>query len=50
MMLDRGWRDAYLVLQREARERHKSMKQVAEAILLVDSLIGTGGGASAACF
>lgn len=32
--------DAYLVLQRESRERRKSMKQLAEAILLVDSLSG----------
>ncbi len=30
--------EAYLLLQRESRERRKSMKQLAEAILLVDSL------------
>jgi signal transduction protein with GAF and PtsI domain len=32
--------DANLVLQKESRERRKSMKQLAEAILLVDSLTG----------
>jgi GAF domain-containing protein len=30
--------DAYLVLQRESRQRHKSMKEIAEAILLVDEI------------
>lgn len=40
--------DAYLMLQREARERRKSMKQLAEAILLVDSLTGARGAANAA--
>jgi signal transduction protein with GAF and PtsI domain len=34
---------ANLMLQRESRERHKSMKQLAEAILLVDSLQATFG-------
>jgi uroporphyrinogen-III synthase len=32
--------DAYLVLQKESRERRKSMKEVAEAVLLVDALSG----------
>jgi signal transduction protein with GAF and PtsI domain len=35
--------EAHLVLQREARERRKSMKQLAEAILLVDSLTSAPG-------
>jgi signal transduction protein with GAF and PtsI domain len=30
--------DAYLVLQKESRERHRSMKDVADAILLVDGI------------
>lgn len=41
--------DAYLVLQRQSRERRKSIKSLAEAILLVDSLIGRRGAASATC-
>jgi signal transduction protein with GAF and PtsI domain len=32
--------DAYLLLQKESRERHRSMKDVAEAVLLVDSITG----------
>lgn len=39
--------DAYLMLQRESRERRKSMKQLAEAILLVESLTGARGAANA---
>jgi uroporphyrinogen-III synthase len=31
--------EAYLVLQKESRERHKSMKEVADAILLVDGIV-----------
>jgi signal transduction protein with GAF and PtsI domain len=33
--------DAFLVLQRESRDRCKSMKQVAEAILIADEIIGS---------
>jgi uroporphyrinogen-III synthase len=33
--------DAYQVLQRESRERRKSMKELAEAILLADEIAGT---------
>jgi len=31
--------EAYLVLQKESRERHKSMKEVAEAILVADGIV-----------
>ncbi|HVB85882.1 MAG TPA: GAF and ANTAR domain-containing protein [Candidatus Dormibacteraeota bacterium] len=31
--------DAYLVMQKESRERHKSMKEVADAILLVEGIV-----------
>lgn len=43
--------DAYLVLEQESRQRRKSMKQLAEAILLVESLREmrtTGSGAAPA--
>ena len=32
--------DAYLVMQRESRQRRKSMKEIAEAILLADEITG----------
>jgi len=32
--------DAYLVLQKESRQRRKSMKEIAEAILIVDEILG----------
>jgi uroporphyrinogen-III synthase len=32
--------DAYLTLQRESRQRRKSMKEIAEAILLHDEIKG----------
>jgi signal transduction protein with GAF and PtsI domain len=31
--------EAYLVMQKESRERHKSMKEVADAILLADGIV-----------
>jgi uroporphyrinogen-III synthase len=42
-MLQIGEHDAYLVLQKESRERHKSMKELAEAILVVDGISGARG-------
>ena len=32
--------DAYLVLQKESRQRRKSMKEIAEAILIADEILG----------
>ncbi|HXQ26063.1 MAG TPA: GAF and ANTAR domain-containing protein [Candidatus Acidoferrales bacterium] len=40
-MLQMNEDDAYLVMQRESRQRRKSMKEIAEAILLADEITGS---------
>jgi len=36
-----GEDDAYLLLQKESRQRRKSMKEIAEAILIADEILGS---------